>query len=192
MKQSFITKNYILPFYSAGVLLFTSCMQPMSESVADKDAGLNGGFESIQNGLPANWLIYTPKTTGMGDFVIEADSATFYEGTKSLKFDIKSCSDKGGRFSPGIACEMKATAGKTYKVSFRAKNKGVWFSAKVSAINATESVNGSSVLSKQDCEDWNSFSCEVAVPAGMNKLRFEINALRPGTLWLDDVEINCL
>lgn len=189
MKQLPIKKNYVLPLYAACVMLTSSCMPPMSETIVNKDAGMNGGFEQIQKGLPINWLVYTAKTTGEGDFTVSADTAVFMEGNKSLKFDVTNCSDRGGRFSPGIATELEATAGQRFRINFSVKNNGAWFSARISGINATDGVKGPVISENSDHAEWKTFSAEYTIPEGMNKLRFEFNTLNPGTLWLDNVQI---
>ncbi len=43
---------------------------PRSEHIADQAVGLNGSFEIDQNGLPVNWLVYTPNTIKDADFLV--------------------------------------------------------------------------------------------------------------------------
>jgi len=78
-----------------------SCKQ-MSEKITDKSAGMNGGFEVSKNGIPVNWVMYTPKTVADAKFEIVLDKDVFKEGKQSLRFDVDKCSSIGGWNSPGI------------------------------------------------------------------------------------------
>ena len=84
---------------------------PMSETVVDKAAGMNGSFEVSKSGLPVNWLFYTKKTVPSGDFDILIDTKEFKDGKQSLKFAVRACSETGGRLSPGFCKEFKAKPG---------------------------------------------------------------------------------
>ena len=70
------------------VLILSGCIR-MSEKETDTSTGLNGGFEVSKNGLPVNWLMYTPNTVPDADFEIELDNVVFKEGKQSLRFDVK-------------------------------------------------------------------------------------------------------
>jgi hypothetical protein len=87
------------------VLVTLSC--GMSEFYIDKSAGINGGFERMQKGLPVNWLIYSPKTVPNADFDVYLDTLHFKEGRQSLCFDVRSCSSTGGWHSPGFTNEFE-------------------------------------------------------------------------------------
>ena len=64
-QRIFIKTNYCLLLVL--MLMLSGCIQ-MSEEETDASAGLNGGFEVSKNGLPVNWLVYTPKTVSDADF----------------------------------------------------------------------------------------------------------------------------
>ncbi len=110
-----------------GLLALTSCMK-MSEKETDESAGLNGGFEVAKNGLPVNWLMYTPNTVPDGEFEIIIDKKVFKEGKQSLRFDVINCSSTGGLHSPGFTNEFseigKFEGEGTYKLGFWIKNEG--------------------------------------------------------------------
>ncbi len=73
------------------VMILAGCNQ-MSEKETDPSVGLNGGFEVSKNGLPVNWLMYTPNTVPEAVFEIKLDKNVYKEGKKSLRFDVKKCS----------------------------------------------------------------------------------------------------
>ena len=102
-------------------LLLTGCQQ-MSEHVKDDSAGINGGFEVAVQGLPVNWLLYTPNTVPKGQFEIILDKEDFKEGTQSLKFEVQECSPTGGWHSPGFTKQFDIENGSTIKLSFGVKN----------------------------------------------------------------------
>jgi hypothetical protein len=168
-------------------LFLTSCRQ-LSESVINESAGFNGGFEITEKALPVNWLVYT-KNTASGDFDIITDTSIFREGKQSLKFQVRSCSDKGDRFSPGIAHEIDAKAGETYKVSFWIKNSGCEFYYKIRGVSAKHGDEVPMLISAEKTEEWKFIENQYTIPQGMNRLRFELNVLSPGSFWLDDVKI---
>jgi hypothetical protein len=166
----------------------TSCTQ-MSESAMNESAGFNGGFEITENGLPVNWLVYTKKTAGSGDFDIITDTTDFTEGKQSLKFQVRSCADKGDRFSPGIAHEMEAIAGETYKVSFLLKNSGCKYYYKIKGVSLKSGADEPMLISSEKTEGWKLIANQYTIPAEMNRLRFELNVISPGSFWIDDVKI---
>ena len=57
-------------------LVLVACID-MSEYVADSSAGLNGSFETVESGLPVNWIVYTPRTVPDGDFDVSLDSEAY-------------------------------------------------------------------------------------------------------------------
>lgn len=181
-KFNFLSTILLTTFY------LMSCTQ-MSESVMSEKVGLNGGFEIIENGLPVNWLFYTKNTCKNGDFDIITDTADFKEGKKSVKFQIRSCSDRGDRFSPGLANETEVKSGETYKVSFWYKNSGCKFYYKIRGVNAKSGVDVPMLISSEITNDWKLIETTYTIPDQINRLRFELNVLSPGSFWIDDVKI---
>ena len=101
---------------------------PLSEQVKDKSAGMNGGFEQTESGLPVNWIVYTPETIPTGDYDLLFDQADFKEGTQSLKFLVREVGSTGGWHSPGITKQYPVTPGASYRISFWIKSQGSdWF-----------------------------------------------------------------
>lgn len=172
---------------AALIVLYGSTCR-MSESYTNKAAGNNPGFEAEQNGMPANWLVYTAKTAGSGKFTIATDNEAFHSGNRSLKFDVTDCSGKGGRFSPGIAREYDSTPG-TYIISFWVKNNGARAITRISGITATTHIEGPTKEINPDTTDWTQHILSYTLPDNMKRIRFEFNVLSPGTLWIDDVEV---
>ena len=184
-------KNKISELAATGLIMFmfTGCMKQMSESVIDTNAGVNGGFEITQNEMPVNWQFYTQKTTGKGKFIIELDKKNFKEGKQSLKFSVADCSSEGGRFSPGLAQEIPAKEGDEFTVKFWVKNSESQFLVKINGVNATESDNGINFKSSDNSDDWKQLKFKYTIPKEMNRLRTEINIIKPGNFWIDNFEI---
>lgn len=176
---------YLLP----AMLLMNACMKEFSESVSDEKAGLNGGFEISKKGMPVNWLIYTQKTTGLGNFNILLDSSAAIEGKRCLHFSVKECSNKGGRFSPGISTEVKANTGSTYRITCKIKNQGSNFCIQVSGVNAFESSAGPELSSAESIPEWREIELKYTLAKNMEKLRLEINVLSAGDFYIDALEI---
>ena len=100
-----------LPAAVRFVALFCVGCTKMSELIEDESVGMNGGFEHALEGLPVNWLVFTPETVKEGgDFDIILDTTDYKEGRQSLKFLVRECSAMGGWHSPGIAREISTHA----------------------------------------------------------------------------------
>jgi hypothetical protein len=159
-----------------------------SEYHEDLTAGLNGSFEVVQDGLPVNWYFYTEDTAG-GDFDVVVDTDVFVHGEQSVRFDIRDCSDEGGRHSPGLFQEFDAVPGKSYTVSFLARNDGTRFRAGVRGVDPKTGGPFESITDRSDSfSNWQRFEYKFEMP-DHDKLRFEISVLGPGVLWIDDIRI---
>lgn len=172
------------------ILQALSCKHPMSESVMRPEAGWNGSFEIVEQNLPVNWLVNTPKTTGEGDFEILTDSINFKSGKQSLHFLVHNCSNKGGRFSPGIAQEIPLNSGEQYRISFWVKNQDCTFSIEVNGVDAFNQNKGPQVKSAEKFQDWKFYEMNYTLPKDMKRLRFSVSILNPGEFWIDDISIS--
>ena len=176
------------------IFLLSGCNQ-MSEEVKDKSAGLNGSFEVSINGLPVNWLMYTPKTVPDADFDIILDKEIYKEGLQSLKFDVKKCSSIGGWKSPGFTNEFtengKYKGEGLYKLSFWIKNNETKFIVSAGGVSALEGDMKTLIAGNYQIDDWKLFEYQIDIPKD-NWLRLEINILQPGAFWIDDVRIEKL
>lgn len=188
-----IAQNSIL-----SILLLTACMSTllsscskntMSTLIEDKSLGLNGSFEHSKDGLPYNWQLYTDQTVPSGDFDILLDTSDSKEGNQSLLFKVRDCDSTGGWRSPGIAKQLEAKPGETYKISFWIKNQGSTYKATISGIAATSGESEVIVQTAESTSDWKLYTYTYIIPKKMNALRFEFNVLQAGTLWVDDVTI---
>lgn len=172
------------------ILLTTSCTHPMSESVMRPEAGWNGSFEIVEHNLPVNWLVNTQKTTGAGDFEILIDSNNVKSGKQSLHFSVRNCSDKGGRFSPGIAQEISLNSGEQYLISFWIKNQGSTFSIEVDGVDAFNQKKGPQIKSSGSFDNWKLYEMTYTIPTDMKRLRFSVSILNPGEFWIDDISVH--
>ena len=174
-----------------GLLALISCMQ-MSEKETDESAGLNGGFEITKNGLPVNWLMYTPNTVRDGEFEIIIDKNIFKEGKQSLRFDVINCSSTGGWHSPGFTNEFfesgKFEGEGTYKLGFWIKNEGTKFIMKAGGVSPNKGDMKVLIESDEQIEDWKYLEYEIIIPRERH-LRVELNILEPGSFWIDGVLI---
>ena len=161
-----------------------------SESVLDEAAGMNGGFEIVRSGLPVNWNVYTPKTLPTGDYDLIIDTAEYQAGKRSLKFVVRKCSPEGGWHSPGLSREYDATPGTSYVVGFWAKNDGAVFLARIGGVTATDGRYDTIVRSSETLATWKHYEHQYTMPQGFKRIRFELNILRPGTFWIDEVTIS--
>lgn len=174
---------------AAVVSSFLSGCQKMSEWVIDDSVGLNGGFEVTKDGLPVNWLVYTPATIPTGDYDLVIDTVEHKEGRQSLKFVVRDCASTGGWYSPGFSKEYEAASGVTYHVGFWVKNERSRFRAKVGGVSAFKGEYETIVEGGDSIPEWHRYVYAYTMPAGFHRLRLEINVLSPGTFWVDDITI---
>ena len=182
-----IDRSVMALVMGVGVLL-GGCSK-MSETVRDEAAGLNGSFEVTQAGLPVNWLLYTPATVPTGDYELIVDTAEYKVGKQSLKFLVRACAPTGGWHSPGLAQEVEAAPGQTYKASFWVRNEGAAFRVRLGGVKPFEGQMETVVASGDTIEPWQYFEYEYTMPQGFDRLRFELNILQPGAFWIDGIEI---
>jgi len=193
MKTTTITcKKSALKVIILLMIVFNGCNQifkPMSERFEDKRAGMNGGFEHTISGLPANWLLYTPKTVPEGDFEVVVDTSDYTEGRQSLKFVVRKCSSDSGWHSPGFCNEFPAQPGSTYRISFWVKNNKSTFIVSIGGISSSTGQYETIVKSGELIDSWKLYEYNYTIPEKMNSIRFELNILQPGIFWIDDIRI---
>ena len=174
-----------------GLIVLTGCVK-MSEKESDELAGINGGFEVTKNGLPVNWIMYTPNTVPDGEFKVIIDKNVFKEGKQSIRFDVVNCSSTGGWHSPGFTNEFSDSGqfeGEViYKLSFWIKNNGTKFRVEAGGVAPYKGEMKVLIESNERIEDWKYFEYKINVPKERH-LRMELNILKPGTFWIDDVQI---
>lgn len=172
-------------------MLISGCNQK-SEIVTDTSAGLNGGFEIVEEGLPVNWLMYTNKTVPNSDFEIVLDKKIVKEGTQSLRFDVLKCSSVGSWQSPGFTNEFfdsgKFEGDAKYKVSFWVKNNGATYKIAGGGVGALEGEMKLLIEDNEQIDEWRLLEFEINVPKE-RWLRLELNIIQPGTFWIDDISI---
>jgi hypothetical protein len=164
----------------------------MSEIMVDKNAGMNGSFEYTKNGLPVNWLLYTPYTVPEGDFEIMVDTNVFKDGKQSLKFLVRECSATGGWYSPGFCNEYPAKPGEKYRVTFWVKNDGCQFAVRIGGVSPNKGKYDTIVDSQETIDSWQFYEYHYTIPKEMTRIRIETNILKPGSFWMDDIRIEKL
>lgn len=191
MKTNWIKTKGIFSLTLSLFLILLACQQ-MSEKETDKSAGLNGGFEISKNNLPVNWIMYSPNTVPNANFKIVLDKTIFKEGKQSLRFDVKNCSSTGGWHSPGFTNEFfdigQFEGEANYKLSFWIKNNGTKFRVEAGGVAPYKGDMKVLIDSDEQIEDWKYFEYEINVP-NERHLRIELNVLKSGTLWIDDIQI---
>lgn len=189
MKHSVKTMSAVFVPAAFSLMFLSACFKPLSESISDKSAGMNGSFEQTKNHLPVNWLCYTTKTINNADFDINSDTVNFKDGAKSLYFNVRTCSNKGGNLSPGISQEITLTPGETYKIGCWIKNTSAKFSIKISGVDELNRSEGPVFESSETHANWEKVELTYTLPKNMKRLRIEVNVLSAGEFWIDDVRV---
>jgi len=175
-----------------GILLMLVGCKQTSEKISDPLIGLNGSFEEAKNGLPVNWLMYSPKTVQDADFKIVLDNVVFKEGKQSLRFDVIECSSAGNASSPGFTNEFmdigKFEGEGIYKLSFWIRNDGATYSVSAGGVAAMEGQMMNLIENSDQIDQWKYLEFKIEVPED-RWLRMQLNILKPGTFWIDDIRI---
>jgi hypothetical protein len=187
--KTFLLSTIIILLGFAFISFQMSCIKPMSESEVDQSIGMNGSFEYTKNCLPINWLVYTSKTTPSGTFTIQADTTIKKEGKQSLHFVVKECSVKGGWYSPGIAQEIAVHEGEKYLIQAWIKNKQSTMVLKVNAVDAKHEAEVTETFLSENYNEWHLVEMRYTIPENMKRLRLELNVLKPGECWVDEIRI---
>lgn len=173
-------------------LLVAAACTPMSNHAEDATAGMNGGFEFTDRGLPVNWLVYCPETIPEGTYDLSFDRTEFKEGEQSLKFAVHECSTTGGWHSPGLSQEYAAFPGASYRIRFWIRSDGCDFLVRVGGVDAwtgAYAVVASAAAGEGD-DVWRRIEHVYTVPDRYERIRFELSIRSPGTLWIDGVTID--
>lgn len=161
----------------------------LSESVMRPEVGLNGGFETSDQGLPVNWLLYTPATVPDADFTLGLDTRQPAEGDHCLAFAVTRCGAEGGWRSPGCAIEQPARKGGRYRVSLMVQNTGCRARLRLGGVSAFKDQLDTLALPADTRDAWVRVQHELTLPGNMQTLRLELNLLSPGNFRLDGVRI---
>jgi hypothetical protein len=162
-------------------------MQQLSESVNDESGDLNLDFEKFSMGLPTNWFVFSERTALSTRCRISADSINVKEGTYALCFDVASCSDKGGRCSPGITKELNVLPGSAYIITVWIKAEEARYMFSCSGINALHESNGLRITNDEGSHDWKKCTMYYKVPLDHDRLKLELNVLSAGRIWVDGI-----
>lgn len=171
------------------LIIFLNSCKEMSEHIEDDKAGINGSFEIVKSGLPVNWLLYSPKTVPNSDFDLIVDMNEAHSGKQSLMFLVRECQSTGGWHSPGFGGEWDANPGESYRISLWVKNTGTDYNIKIGSVTGFGGELGHDVTVSGESHHWKKLEYEYKIPEKMEKLRLNVNVLKPGKLWIDDVNI---
>lgn len=180
-------------------LAATAC-DPISLREEDPAAGLNGGFEVVRpvrkvegarQGLPVNWYFHA-KPLLNGDATLSFDREGAAEGTQALQLAVEKTDSVAGRRTVGLFQVVPAEEGRNYRVAFRLRISGaraIVIARSENASAATSGRVGAFEETDAPADSWREVQWVYSVPEGYDNIRFELNVVRPGTLWLDDVRI---
>jgi hypothetical protein len=153
---------------------------------SNASAGLNGGFELVEDGYPVNWA-FGPDPTSNASYQVSLDPDDPVEGQQSLRIETSGTSTKVFR-SQRIAIEP----GKTYRIAYSVKSEGADLRVRRTTMDFTGTTNKrSDVIGTLpgSTPDWVLQEEIITAAAGEVKvfLTFLVNGV--GTLWCDDVRI---
>lgn len=173
------------------VLVMIGC-RPLSIREESESAGFNGGFEIVESGLPVNWYFHYPPIKDR-DVEISIDTTDAVEGRKSLRFVVHKADPAArGVRTAGLFQVLPAESLRTYRVNFWLKNRGCTMRLLIRSEKASEAPPPNiEILGEAETgtNTWRQFEYTYTVPETYGNIRFELNILQPGTLWIDGVRI---
>lgn len=189
-------------FVATGLALvaLTGACDPISLREQDDAAGLNGGFEVVQQSrgiegvkgaLPVNWYFHG-RPLQNGDAELSLDPLDPPEGRQSLRLDVHEADSVGGERTAGFFQVVPAEPLATYRVALWLKIRGARALVLIRSESASEATQGRVQPHDEAAtgpDTWRRFEYIYGVPEGFDNIRFELDVTRPGTVWVDDVRI---
>jgi len=125
------------------------------------------------------------------------DTTYAVDGTRSLKFVVHKVNPVGGWRSPGLFQVSHSEEGRSYRISFWLKNRGTKIRLGITSEAGESREPRTPIIEIIDAEKsgddaWRQFVYTYNVPTNYGNIRFEINFVAPGTVWIDDVRIELL
>lgn len=182
-------KPILLRSLLAPLAFLAACCGPLESSSKLAAAGPNGGFEHVEDGRPAQWIVYESDELPSGRYELTFDATDFTEGAQSLRFDVAQCISDGGWRSPGITQEREAESGATHELKFQVKAPASRWRACFGGVSAKHGRLATLEPESPAPAGWHEVRARCTLPEGSDRLRFEFNVLSPGRVWLDDVRI---
>ena len=153
--------------------------------------GFNGSFEITSGRLPINWYFYYPPIR-KGQADVSIDTARAVDGKQSVMIVAREADPEGGWRSAGMFQVSPAEPLTTYRVSYWLRNQGATVRVGVGSEQPMESPPpGERILTPRETgtANWVKFEISYTVPAGYDNIRFELNVVAPGTVWIDQVKL---
>lgn len=185
---------------AASLLLAIVACDPVTLREENEAAGFNGGFEVVQpvrgidgarQGLPANWYFHA-KPLLEGDAELSFDAAGPSGGGRSLRLAVQKADSVAGARTTGLFQVVPARPLGTYRVGFSLKIRDARALVVIRSESASEATPGRVQVYDEEHtgrDTWRRFEYVYSVPEGFENIRFELNVIRRGTVWLDDVRI---
>jgi hypothetical protein len=174
-------------FLATGIMI-AGC-SAFSESIQQPSAGLNGSFETVQDHLPVNWLLYTRIDAAQADFDFEVNEQNASDGQRSAHFTIRHCKPSGGHLSPGLAQEISVKGNRTYRISFDARNLGSTLVFEGGPVSLKKGQSLELLRESNAIAHWQTYSFDVHIPLHDSILFMQWNWIAPGEGWLDNVKV---
>lgn len=118
------------------VLSLQGCLH--TKGPIEHQAGENLGFELLEDGLPVNWIFYTPPRS---EYRIWCDTLLFTEGKQSLRFDLYRINENDRVNFTGFTNEFQSQShgGGKFRLSFKAMNQGMRHEIYINRVKEKES-----------------------------------------------------
>ncbi len=150
-------------------------------------AGLNGGFETTEDGYPVNWAFF-PTPEADSPFQVAVDSVDVLEGNFSLRVTTMS-----GEKLPGFRSRrVEVQPGKDYRLSLSFKNDGCHLQVRRTLQNAIGKTNLRQdfiIDTSAPSTQWDTFEETLVISGDEANVLLVFLIDGSGTVWFDDVKV---
>jgi hypothetical protein len=152
-----------------------------------RTAGLNGGFETTEDGYPVNWAFF-PNPTADSTFQVAVDSEKVLEGNFSLRV-----TTKPGEKIPGFRSRrVEVQPGRNYRLSLSFQNQGCSLQVRRTLqdeLGITNLRQDTIVDTSAPSTEWVTFEETLSISDQEAKVFLVFLISGSGTLWFDDVRV---
>ena len=198
----------VVPFWirlagAVAILTLLGCVIP-GKGVNDKSLGHNGSFEIVESDLPVNWIVSKyPAEKGDAEFLLDTTDAI--DGAQSLKIVVHRIGE-GQWGTPFLFQVRELEPAQSYTDEFWLKNRACKVLLEIGYEGKYHMFGGPSdeeikdyaahppikqVLGEDELgeDEWRQFQYVYTTPETDGTIRFELELMQPGTLWIDDVRV---
>jgi hypothetical protein len=177
---------FTVSLVSLTAIFLTSC-QSNELIKSSPAAGLNGGFETVEEGYPVNWAFF-PNPESSPSLQVVSDSEHVREGQRALKIVI----GKPDRIPGFRSRRIPVQSGRKYTLAMSVRTEGCKLKVNRVVLDAsrTKNLRSDTIVDARDSlPEWKRYEETLAVSEDEAYVFLIFLIDGSGTLWCDDISI---